>query len=133
MNIRNFLGGLSIFTLTSFMKSENVKVQNSPLFYQVNSSTFLAHYTIEGKGVEPSLQQRSFMVETFKVKTSFNEWIDIMRKDNNVVVYEWWVQEAPTAPFDSAVYIKAVLLNKSIPYIMTGFEPRFDYTLKKNM
>lgn len=130
MNRRNFIAALATVTLAPFINFGATK-DNSPLFYQVDLPAFLTHYMIEGKGVEPSLQQRAFVVQTFRVKTSFKQWIDTMRKDNHVVVYDWWVQEAPTAPFDSAIIIRATLLNKSIPYIMSGFKPRFNYTLDK--
>ena len=131
MNRRSFIASTATIALASITSFAKPLKDNSPLFYQVDYPTFLAHYTIEGKGIEPALQQRAFVVQTFRVKTSFKEWIDTMRKDNHVVVYDWWVQEAPTAPFDSAVMVRAALLNKSIPYVMTDFHPRFDYTLDK--
>ena len=131
MNRRSFMALMATISLASVTSFANPSLVKSPLFYQVDNPTFLTHYTIEGKGIEPALQQRSFVVQTFRVKTSFKEWVDTMRKDNHVVVYDWWVQEAPTAPFDSAVMVRAALLNKSIPYVMTDFHPRFDYTLDK--
>lgn len=130
MNRKNFIAALTTVTLAPFINFGASK-DNSPLFYQVDLPTFMVFYPIEGKGVTSVLQQHSFAVSTFRVKTSFKNWIDTMRKDNHVVVYDWWVQEAPTAPFDSAVIIRAALLNKSIPYIMSGFKQKFNYTLDK--
>lgn len=133
MKRRNFLGLLSILILSSFTKLDNFKIEMSPLFYQTKNPVFLAYYMVEGKGVEPSIQYRTFTVQTYKTKTSFKNWIDIMGKNNFVVVFDYWILEAPTEPFDSAVYVRAALLNKSIPYIMTGFESRYNYTLNKKM
>jgi len=127
MNRRNFLGALVVATATSFVTIK----EKQPLFYQVTAPTFRAYYSQEGKGVEPALQSRTFVTQIYKWPRSFKHFVDHFSQQNYILIYDYWIDANPVAPYDSAVYVRAVLLNKSIPWILTDFESRYDYTLNK--
>ena len=131
MNRRNFLSSLGILAALPSINLKQVveskPIISQPLFYQVNTPTFLAFHLDKTENI---LRSQPVIVSTFKYEGEdvLEYFVKHYSKENHVMVYSATEVYDPVIR-DNTTFIRAAFLHKSKNWILQSFKPYHDYSL----